>query len=529
MPEDDSNGRSFVDALVDDPANPPQLQVLTGYRGRSAQEGHTRFYVDPELTAWVDVPDDAILFQREVQDDYGLGKSMVWARLDAEVLTGPRGDSGEDFLKGQVAQELGGLGGLGGGRNLVLKTPLLVCPTPPRLCPRSVVIQQCNPPSPLFVCPPISQQIPCPTRDPNACVLQTANPVQCPSLGITCTALPPCPLRTTPEQGCPPTPGIGCIPSVLIDCPPITQDLQQCGFQTANPAQCPSLGITCTALPPCPPRTVSPEQCPTRGITCTVVPGNPTQNLAGCIPRPTSSPQFCPVATPNPACIPNFPGDPGGPVEGGFGGQGFGNQAAGGQDFGGQAFEAQGMMGAEAMTQFCPVHQTAVCPIRRTALCPVPRTVQLACQRTVFQVQCHRTIFEPHCFQITPDWRIPITTPQFQVTPQLGGGFQQGAQGFDAQGGAGVDAVGAQPLPVTQLCPQPTQFCPPQTQLCPAPQTLQLTCPVTHNVQCFTSRMCPRSSFCPSVALPCQTGPVCQPVTLGCPFGGGGGGFGGGF
>lgn len=26
--------RDFIDALVEDPANPPQLQVLTGYRGR---------------------------------------------------------------------------------------------------------------------------------------------------------------------------------------------------------------------------------------------------------------------------------------------------------------------------------------------------------------------------------------------------------------------------------------------------------------------------------------------------------------
>ena len=51
------------------PPNPPQLQALSGYRGRSAEEGHTRLYLDPELSAWVDIPDEAILLTRETHDE----------------------------------------------------------------------------------------------------------------------------------------------------------------------------------------------------------------------------------------------------------------------------------------------------------------------------------------------------------------------------------------------------------------------------------------------------------------------------
>ncbi|MFL6195783.1 MAG: hypothetical protein ACJ75H_16515 [Thermoanaerobaculia bacterium] len=462
--------RDFVDALVEDPANPPQLQVLTGYRGRSAEEGHTRLYLDPELTGWVDIPDEAILLTREVQDEYGLGKSLVWTKLDAQLKQGPQtgGGTGADFLRGQVAQDLGGGAGLGGAqpiRTLIgcpTHAPFLCPVTPPRLCPKT-------------------------------CAPKTLTPEECPTLGITCTALPP-----------------------------------QCPQRTFSPEQCPTFGFTCTALPPqCPQRTFSPEQCPSLGIACTALPPCPTRDVAQCIPQPTSSPQFCPVATPVGGCPGGGIGDPGGPVEFGQG------------QFGGQAFNAQ-VQGIGPVTQFCP---------RPTP----PFTIQQQCLQTIGGPQCQPTLRDPACWQpvtrqgicviqtrpeicrpmspwcpwtpITETITTGPTTTPFGGGGFGGGGFGGGQFGGGAQGFAGVQGGGMEAAGLGQQQIQPTAICPVQTQFCPAPNTAQLTCPVTHNIQCFTSRMCPRSQFCPSVAIPCQTW-ICGP-TMDCPFGGGG--FGGGF
>jgi hypothetical protein len=353
--------RDFVDALVEDPANPPQLQVLQGYRGRSAQEGYTRFYVDPELTAWADVPDDAILFQREIQDEYALGKSLVWTRVDAKIQIGPQaggGGTGAEFLQGQVAQDLGGVGGIG---KTVLRTPLLICPQFPIPSPGIQCQTPACPPTPGLFCPSgplvicqtltqpqcgFQQVTPrCPPPPPTPgffcpsgplVVCQTLSQPQCGFQQVT----PQCPPQT-PLQGCPPTPGIACIPSILIACPPLTQDPQQCVLQTANPQQCPSLGFTCTALPPL---------CPTRDVA-----------QCGGVPQPTSNPQLCPAATPNPGCVPGGPGDPGGFA------QGFQGAAAVAQVAATQACPQQ--------TQFCPV--TFNCPPTRNQLCPITQNVNV--------------------------------------------------------------------------------------------------------------------------------------------------------
>jgi hypothetical protein len=475
--------RDFVDALVEDPANPPQLQVLTGYPGRSAEEGHTRLYLDPELTGWVDIPDEAILLRREVQDEYGLGKSLVWTKLDAQIKQGPGtgGGTGADFLQGQVAQDLGGGAGLGGAqpiRSLIgcpTHAPFLCPVTPPRLCPPRTPLQGC--PSLGIAC---THFPPCPPR--------TLTPEQCPTLGFTCTSLPSqCPQQTVNPLQCPSL-GIAC--THVPPCPPRTQ----------TPEQCPTLGFTCTALPPqCPQRTINPDQCPTLGIACIPSRIQPceTQDAFRCIPQPTSNPQFCPVATPVGGCPGGGIGDPGGPVE-------FGQQGA--QGFAGQA-----------QAQIDPAFRI------HTAFCPFPRTV--------FEIQCQITNQTPClprsgviCQPMSP-WcpiTFPITGPGPTTTPvQLTGQFGGG------QFGGAVQGMGAQALNFQQV----SQFCPvlqqPSVQICAAPtlganclqntrnQICQITV-VTRPDVCQTGW--PTIGVCPSLACPTQ----------GCPFGGGGG-FGGGF
>lgn len=188
MAEDyDLPPRGFVDALVEDPAKPPQAQALTGYPGRSASEGHIRLYCDLELRSWVDIPADAVLHRQEVKDEYGLGKSLVWTQPDAKIQTGGAG-TGADFFQG--AQ--------------IPRTQI-------QGCFPSSFIQQCRPtvqelgcpPSPLCItprCPP-SQDCPPPlTAGDLACALQSAlcnlpaGGPMAPGATAWCPVTPACPM-----------------------------------------------------------------------------------------------------------------------------------------------------------------------------------------------------------------------------------------------------------------------------------------------------------------------------------------------
>ncbi len=228
-------GDNWVDQLVPDPANPPQLQVLTGYRGRSAQENQTRLYSDLELSSWVDVPNDAILLTREEPGEHGLPLTLVWTALDAQVQTGPQAaqGGGAEWFQGQVAQDFGEAALPGGGpiplRTPVIpcNTPLFGCPTPPRLCL----------PTPGIACPSVV--------------------IRCPTPQIRCT--PFCPTRPNLTP---------CCPSQQIRCTPVcpTNNLRTpcCPFTRQPP--CPSIGIACTVIQ-CPTR--NQPNCPTFGFVCT--------------------------------------------------------------------------------------------------------------------------------------------------------------------------------------------------------------------------------------------------------------------
>jgi hypothetical protein len=226
---------NWVDQLVPDPANPPRLQVLTGYRGRSAQENHTRLYMDLELSGWVDIPNDAILLTREESSEQGWTLTFVWTGLDARIQTGPQAaqGAGAEWLQGQVAQDFGeaALPGLPPGplRTPVIpcNTPLAGCPTPPRLCL----------PTPGIACPSVI--------------------IRCPTPQVRCT--PFCPTRPQLTPCCP-SPQLRCTPfcptNLRTPCCPISQQIG-----------CPSLGIACTVVQ-CPTRDLN---CPTIGIACTAV------------------------------------------------------------------------------------------------------------------------------------------------------------------------------------------------------------------------------------------------------------------
>ena len=57
--------------------------MLSGYLGASSEEGHTRLYFDPQLSTYVEIPDDAILHSQAAGGEDGLGGSHVWIKQDA--------------------------------------------------------------------------------------------------------------------------------------------------------------------------------------------------------------------------------------------------------------------------------------------------------------------------------------------------------------------------------------------------------------------------------------------------------------
>src|SRR2546426_490216 len=83
---------TFVSKLVSDPKQPPDTLLLTGFLGASSDEGHTRLYFDAQLADYVEIPNEAILYQQELSHDQSqLGGSYVWVKRDATLIHGPIG------------------------------------------------------------------------------------------------------------------------------------------------------------------------------------------------------------------------------------------------------------------------------------------------------------------------------------------------------------------------------------------------------------------------------------------------------
>ena len=107
----------FVGRIVQDPNEPPNVMLLSGYLGSSSEEGHVRLYLDEELCRYVELPEKAIRHTQELPPEQSpLGGSLVWIDRDAEVLHGAAGSERRKatFLEGQIAQDyIGGAGGIG--------------------------------------------------------------------------------------------------------------------------------------------------------------------------------------------------------------------------------------------------------------------------------------------------------------------------------------------------------------------------------------------------------------------------------
>ncbi|MGA7235839.1 MAG: hypothetical protein WBY44_09175, partial [Bryobacteraceae bacterium] len=76
----------FSSKLVDDPSKPPALTMITGIRGESTEPEHTRVYLTPDLSSYVEIPDEAIKHSQKVSND-PFDTEYLWISRDAKVAS----------------------------------------------------------------------------------------------------------------------------------------------------------------------------------------------------------------------------------------------------------------------------------------------------------------------------------------------------------------------------------------------------------------------------------------------------------
>lgn len=133
MPEEEK----FIQYLVPDPSQPPDVMLLSGFSGRSSRRAHWRLYLNSELTSFVDIPEEDIVHSQPIDDSQNpLGGTLIWVRRGADLKTTNTAtrESQADFLRGTIAASIT-TGGIGvGGDLMALPTTFTVtqcatCPT----------------------------------------------------------------------------------------------------------------------------------------------------------------------------------------------------------------------------------------------------------------------------------------------------------------------------------------------------------------------------------------------------------------
>jgi hypothetical protein len=80
-------GENFVSKIVQDPANPPDLVRMTGYRGAAAEKEHIRLYANPELSVYWDIPEADVLYEQAVSPETDpLGAVTLWVKRDSKII-----------------------------------------------------------------------------------------------------------------------------------------------------------------------------------------------------------------------------------------------------------------------------------------------------------------------------------------------------------------------------------------------------------------------------------------------------------
>jgi hypothetical protein len=407
----------FISKVVTDPANPPELMRLSGYRGASSEAGHTRLYANPELSVYWDIPEADVLHEQAVPPDTDpLGSVTLWVKRDSKIVphAGKKGAEENMYTYTGAAAPQAGL-------NTVHLTPTTIHPTP--LCPTP----QCTY-SPILVFCTLNTRQPycwqavsadCPPQTP----IHTVTPTITQTTIHTGTgtifgggaqqqaqafaAAPQGQQFMGPAAG----PQMGGIQSVLVACLPHSFIPQLCP-PSPPPLLCISpIPVHCTISPipihcthpPSPPLAICTHP-PSIVVHCTPPPSPPFAICTVQTIQQTQIPQLCTIAVspncPTPGTFPTtFPTTPQTTVQ--TGQQGFAPQAFG---------QAQAQPFAQAAPQQQQVfHGTATI-----------NSVYIACIPFTHQAHCF-TPFTPVSPFCTPP-SFPSITVSFPTSIVAGGG-----------------------------------------------------------------------------------------------------------
>ena len=242
---DEDPGNDFVAKIVEDPSNPPQTLLLSGYIGTASVPDHTRLYLDPELSDYVDIPQDAILHVAHRPREQGpLRGSYLWIKRDAELLHAPATTARRrgTFLEGRMQRAFDAAAGAAAPAPSPVSLPAAQCPLPtlpPAACGTTQIGVLCQHTAILQVCQN-TQPIICHDTLPAICNATLS--AQCTThLGLLCQ-------QTSIQQICHPTlpaqcqthVGVFCQHSAVLVCPLTqpancqTQVLAFCGLPTIS-------------------------------------------------------------------------------------------------------------------------------------------------------------------------------------------------------------------------------------------------------------------------------------------------------
>ena len=101
----DPKQHDLVEKLVSDPSQPAEVTVLVGFLGKSAQAGTWRLYLTPDLSEYLEFPEESVRHSEEVKIvQSALPRTAVWVDRDADIVHNrSQRQAYSDFLRGELA------------------------------------------------------------------------------------------------------------------------------------------------------------------------------------------------------------------------------------------------------------------------------------------------------------------------------------------------------------------------------------------------------------------------------------------
>ena len=82
VPED-----RLIQHLVSDPAAVPGVRALAGFLGKSTRDGCWRLYLSPDLSDYLEIPEEAILHHKPLDaQQSALGGTIIWIKEGTRIV-----------------------------------------------------------------------------------------------------------------------------------------------------------------------------------------------------------------------------------------------------------------------------------------------------------------------------------------------------------------------------------------------------------------------------------------------------------